>query len=560
MRPSEDHNARAARLLKKLAPPLFVAAGLLAYANVLNTYFLSDDFAQIGRVLTGDLSVVWGREHGGFFRPVFIASYALDAALWGRRAVGFHLTNVTLHALNSLLVYLLARRLFDTAGATGERRRDAAAFVAGLLFLLHPSHTEAVSWVSGRADVLSTFFGLSSLVLYLSFARAPQTRRRAPRAVSLALALLCFALALLAKEAAAFIPFAVFLLATREASARGVRRAALDGIKHAAPFVLVLLVYVLTRTAALGSLVGGYGADHHLNFTHSMIVSQLLRFPLRALLPALALRRATFLESRLLSPVLIALGALLVVVTAYLLSRPSARKRLASFLRGNTFLWTLAALFFCALAPAINLRLDVFTTHGERYLYFPSAFFCLALAHVLVNSANRRRLKLAVLSSVLVFFALTLWLTNRHWAATARVSRGVVQDLAAQSVGGGRVVVLNVPDNYDGAHLFRNGLPEAMFWFSDEVKLNDVRVLSWHAPRTAHGGAVLTDEGSGVFTLALTDEGDVFGRINESISGVEVIERGARQLRLRLAADGGRRPTDFFYFSDGRMLKVREAR
>lgn len=537
---------------------LFVAAALAAYANVVDTYFLSDDFAQIGRVLTGDLSVVWGREHGGFFRPVFILSYAIDAALWGRRPFGFHLTNVLLHALNCFLIFLLARQLFEDSNIISERRRDTAALLAGLLFLLHPSHTEAVSWISGRADVLATLFGLSSLLFYLSLSRAP---RLASRALSLVLSLLCFALALLSKEAAAFVPLAVFLLGARRDFGRGPRRALVNGARHAAPFVLVLAAYVVARTAVLGSLVGGYGAEHHLNFTHSMIVSQLLRFPLRAIFPALALSRATFLESRLLSPVLIVTGVLVVITAALALSRASARQRLTAFLRRNTFLWTLAALFLCALLPAINLRIDVFTTHGERYLYFPSAFFCVALAHVLLNSMKRRRLALAAVSCVIIFYAASLWLTNGRWAATARVSRSIVSDLAAQS-GGGTVLVLNLPDNHDGAHLFRNGLPEAMLWFSDEVKLTDVRVLAWHGLRSAGGGAELSEDSEGTFTLKLTDEGDVFGRINEGITHVEVVERGERQLRLRLFNNevDGRKPVDVFYFGGGRMVKLRSVR
>ena len=554
MRSTQVSNATAAaRLLRTLAPLLFIAAGLTAYANVAGNYFLSDDFAQIGRVLTGDLSVVWGREHGGFFRPVFILSYVIDAALWGRSPFGFHLTNVLLHALNSFFVFLLARRLFDGAGVAAERR-DAAALGAGLLFLLHPSHTEAVSWISGRADVLATFFGLLSLLFHLSYARA---RRRA----ALFLSLLCFALALFAKEAAAFIPLASLLLGARAASAQGTRRALSVGAKHAAPFVLVLAAYVVARTAALGSLVGGYGAEHHLNFTHSMIVSQLLRFPLRALFPALALRHATFLESRLLSPVLIITGVLVVVLAALVLSRARARKSLAAFARRNAFLWTLAALFLAALLPAINLRIDVFTTHGERYLYFPSAFFCVALAHVLLNSTRSGRRALVALSFIFVFYAASLWLTNRHWAEAARISRAVVEDLSTQS-DGDTVLVLNLPDNYDGAHLFRNGLPEALRWFVDGERDGDVRVLAWHGLRSQTGGAVLTDEGAGLFTLQLLDEGDVFGRINEGVAHVEVVERGARRLRLRLITDedGGRKQPDVFYFGGGRMVKVPDVR
>ncbi|HEX6624296.1 MAG TPA: hypothetical protein VF064_11325, partial [Pyrinomonadaceae bacterium] len=221
----------------------------------------------------------------------------------------------------------------------------------------------------------------------------------------------------------------------------------------------------------------------------------------------------------------------------------------------------LAALFLAALLPAINLRIDVFTTHGERYLYFPSAFFCVALAHVLTKSIRSGRRALVALSCILVFYAASLWLTNRHWAEAARISRAVVEDLSTQSAGNA-VLVLNLPDNLDGAHLFRNGLPEALRWFADGETGGDVRVLAWHGLRSPTGGAVLTSEGAGLFTLRLSDEGDVFGRVNEGVAHVEVVERGARRLRLRLITneEDGANPVDVFHFSGGRMVKVPDVR
>ena len=50
----------------------FVAAGFAVFSTILTSYFLSDDLVQIGKVLNGDFSVVWGRAHGGFFRPLLI--------------------------------------------------------------------------------------------------------------------------------------------------------------------------------------------------------------------------------------------------------------------------------------------------------------------------------------------------------------------------------------------------------------------------------------------------------------------------------------------------------
>src|SRR5689334_22442927 len=92
---------------------LFLLAALVAFSINLNSYFLSDDFVQIGKVLHGDFSVSWGQEHGGFFRPLFILSYVSDSRIWGVRPLGYHVTNVIFHGLNAFLVFTLASKLLQ---------------------------------------------------------------------------------------------------------------------------------------------------------------------------------------------------------------------------------------------------------------------------------------------------------------------------------------------------------------------------------------------------------------------------------------------------------------
>ena len=168
---------------------LFLVAGFIAFSNVIDSWFLSDDFAQIGKLLGGDLSVVWGREHGGFFRPLFILSYLIDTKIWGARPFGFHLTNVVLHSLNAFLTFMLSLRVVDDLKLSARTRR-MISMGAGALFLFHPSHTEAVSWISGRADLIATFFCLASLLWFVAYTKVA-------RRSSLVFSLVCFALALL---------------------------------------------------------------------------------------------------------------------------------------------------------------------------------------------------------------------------------------------------------------------------------------------------------------------------------------------------------------------------
>jgi hypothetical protein len=110
---------------------------------------------------------------GGFWFPLTWLSLALDSTLFGMHAWGYHLTNVLFHAMNTLLVYALFRRL--TAGErTGTWK---ACLFAAALFAVHPQRVESVVWAVERKDVLAAFFGLLTLLMYLVYVRKPSPER-----------------------------------------------------------------------------------------------------------------------------------------------------------------------------------------------------------------------------------------------------------------------------------------------------------------------------------------------------------------------------------------------
>jgi protein O-mannosyl-transferase len=111
----------------------------------------------------------------GHYVPVTWLTLGLDFVLWGMRPVGYHLTNVVLHATNAALVYLLAIRLLKAGTRFSLPRRRLAAVVAALFFALHPLRTESVAWVTERRDVLSGLFFFLTLLLYLASHRAVRT-------------------------------------------------------------------------------------------------------------------------------------------------------------------------------------------------------------------------------------------------------------------------------------------------------------------------------------------------------------------------------------------------
>ncbi|MBW1817200.1 MAG: tetratricopeptide repeat protein [Deltaproteobacteria bacterium] len=132
----------------------------------------------------------------GHWHPLTWLSHMTDAQLFGLNPAGHHLTNLFLHLANTLLLFLLMRRM------TGAVYRSAAV---AALFALHPLHVESVVWVADRKDVLAGLFFLLTLWVYVSYIRRRTFVRYLP-------ALACFGLALLCKSAIATLPAILLLL------------------------------------------------------------------------------------------------------------------------------------------------------------------------------------------------------------------------------------------------------------------------------------------------------------------------------------------------------------
>ena len=172
----------------------------LAYAGALGGPFQFDDYNVIAHYQGVHSWIDWAASLG--IRPLLKASYTLDWTL-GLGAAGFHLSNLLIHLLASWLVYLLTLQVI----ANHERLRGLSALPlsVALLFALHPAHTEAVTYISGRSSSLMSVFYLLGLLAYT------HGRLRASTLHLHLLTPLCFLAALLCKETAVTFPFALLL-------------------------------------------------------------------------------------------------------------------------------------------------------------------------------------------------------------------------------------------------------------------------------------------------------------------------------------------------------------
>ena len=180
--------------------------GFLAYQNALKNEFSYDDLSVVVEnyyikswdYLPSLLNLSYFSRFGEeSYRPIVTLTYFLDYGLWGLSSIGFHLTNVFLHLCNSILAFLVFRKVFNETNWV---------LIASILFAVHPVATEAVNAIGFREELLTVFFGLISL---LCFWNSLQHHNNSPLKICLnqIVLVLFFALALFSKENAIVMPF-----------------------------------------------------------------------------------------------------------------------------------------------------------------------------------------------------------------------------------------------------------------------------------------------------------------------------------------------------------------
>jgi hypothetical protein len=160
-----------------------------------NVYVTENSHIQSGITLDG-FRWAFSTKYLGLWNPLVWLSLMFDYQLHGLNAGGYHLTNLILHIMSALLLFWLFNRM---TGAIWK-----SAFVAAL-FALHPLHVESVAWIAERKDVLSAFFWMLTLCLYVYYTEKPVIRRYL-------LVLLCFACALMSKPMVVTLPIVMILL------------------------------------------------------------------------------------------------------------------------------------------------------------------------------------------------------------------------------------------------------------------------------------------------------------------------------------------------------------
>jgi Flp pilus assembly protein TadD len=500
---------------------LVAALAVLPFLNALTAGFALDDLPRIvenpmvqGREPT--LNLLTWVDRPEIYRPLTMLTFAANARM-GTSATGYHVVNVLVHAGVTVLAFVLAKVLL---------RSSLGAAAAAALFAVHPIHTEAVTNVFGRAELLAALFVLISL---LSLARArgdapPDSRS----SLWLVVSLVAFGAALLSKESAIT---AVVLC--------GVVHFWISPEHRLARTLRVVVPYVLVGIAYLGwrwYLVGALGMP---------VLPQLLDNPLAhvTLVPRLAtalvvmgdyLRLLTFplaLSSdysfNQLPVVMSAWDARLPLATAVFVVLAVA---LIVGLRREPVTVVVAAFVFAPLVATANILVVIGTIKAERLLYLPSLGWCLAAGWVVALLARRRRpFALGALAIVLCLFAGQTWVRNEDWRDGATAHAAAVRtapDSAKTHYNWARDLIRQRRLD-EAIHHLRRSVAIYPDWVASQANLGGALALTG---RLAEAGTHLTlaarlDPGSPIVRINLAQVLLQQGRFEEAFEQLETAKR-----------------------------------
>ena len=398
----------ASTFRKRLVPmALICLAVTLAYCPTFRGEFILDDkpyvknnpyirqFHTVGSYLSqadGIVSAQLGKLRSSYYRPLVNLTYAIDAKIWGLNSPGFRLTNLLLH----LVACLLLLRVLELHPSAKNGR-----YAAVLLFALHPAGTEAVSWVASRNNILVTIFCLASFYFYIKSSRTGSRW-------SSALALTCFALALLCKEFAVML-LPIMILYDRLLS--DPRSSILQQLWAYAAFGVIILAYLTLRRFVLEGVLPLPDMPH---LWQSLFWAPfLIVYNLRIVLLPFGLHNFMISYPREYSG-LAALVGFVGVALLGLFLWCNRRNKLSVFA-------TLA--FLVALFPVLNvIPTSAYSLVSMRWLYFPLTFLTLlaALAVQLVLRSQRSRFGSLILAIVALYLGTYTYVLNEGlWQSEA---------------------------------------------------------------------------------------------------------------------------------------------
>ena len=391
----------------------FCCAAFLIYSNSLNNEFVFDDIPlnvenreikQLANIpehmgLTGKIP---------YYRPLRIASYAVDYHFYKLNPWGYHLSNIIFHIITAWLLFLIVNRL---------SKNHIIAAAAALLFITHPVNTESIAYISGRRDILTALFYLLGFYFFLK-------HRETKKVFWFPCILLSYLLALSSKEMAVTLPAMFFMYdlcfqpASEKKKSAGTFAGIIASVKAALTtypvfyciFFVGAAAFVYYKTAILPPSHGHEYYGGHL-WTNFFTVARIIVYYLKLILMPVALNADysfnVFPVTDSLADVSAWISIVIIFMMLWFAAKTVKKNRLTSF---SIFWFFITLLPVCHIVPHHELL-------AEHYLYLPAMGIFLLSAVLIFNFLYKRSpfAFYAFFGIVLVLFSLRTAERNKDW-------------------------------------------------------------------------------------------------------------------------------------------------
>lgn len=410
--PSINQNNKSIVFLLILVVFIFT---LLTYINTLKNGFIWDDeylvlensyiksFRYIKDIFKRNTGFSSGNLNN-FYRPLQELSNMIDYFLWGRNPMGFHLTNIILHSLTSVMVFIFIFYISNNY---------FISFLSAILFGIHPINTESVSYIAGRADSLYSFFFLLSIIFYIKFCKRIIESKKGFGFYLVAL--MGFIFSLLSKEHSLILPIIILLYLY------AILKGKIQDDKFMflkltwSGYVLIFIIYIIIRNTILdfskfetASMYTSIPLFSRLItfFKGILVYIGLLIFPYN-----LHMERSIGISRSLLEPLsLIAISFIIAIL--FLAFKAYKENRLMTFF----ILW-----FFIMLLPVSNI-VPLNSLIAEHWIYLSQiGLFAIAALHIqliykrLLRTKKTKTIGTGVLICLLIPYIFATIKQNAVW-------------------------------------------------------------------------------------------------------------------------------------------------
>ncbi len=379
---------------------IIFAVSIAVYFNALfNSFVFDDSYQVLDNRWIRDISFiptifshsVWGFDTSTsvlhYYRPLMHLIYMFNYHVFGLNPLGFHLVNILFHAGVSVMVFIIVRHLLMASSSSTIDWYLSPAFIAAILFAIHPIHTEVVTWVAAVPELAFTFFCLLSLFLYMRSEEGLNS--------SYVLSLVSFALALLSKETALTLPIIIF--AYDYLIKRNRSRSSKEYLKRYLPYTIIIGSYLFMRSYGLRDVAPVTKVFKLDAYTYVInVLSFLMHYIEKLILP---IHLNAYHIFRPISSIMEPKGLLVLTFTIVFLVLA-----VVAFKKSKLVFWCLV-LVIVPLIPTFYIIGNSEVGISERYLYLPSFGFVLLVALLIDRirvSKPQMTLIMGIILSVLI--------------------------------------------------------------------------------------------------------------------------------------------------------------